>query len=130
MTLRAWGKCLDCERLVRSTPETIPSHRASEMCPHSVPMPFVRDGSPKNKEAEIQGEAQSPERTRTPRMLSPCWPHFLAKDKVAVVALGTYPSTHSMEHVSHRQGPNETPFIVCKTGRHRGLIYGAQMESA
>lgn len=94
------------------------------MWPHSVPVPFVRDGSPKNRKAEIQGEAQSPERTRALRMFLPCWPHFL------VQACGTYPFIHSMVHVSHRQGPNETPFIVCKIGRSGGLIYGVKMESA
>lgn len=50
--------------------------------------------------------------------------------KVTVVALGTYPFTHSMEHVSHRQGPNETLFIACKTGRSGGLIFGLRLESA
>lgn len=69
LTLSAWQKCLDCERLVRSTPETIPSCSAPEMWPHSVPVPFVRDGPPKDIKAEIQGEAQGPERTMAPRML-------------------------------------------------------------
>lgn len=77
--MRAWGKCLDCERLDRSTQETIPSHSVPEMWPHSVPLPFVRDGSPKNRKAEIRGEAQGSERTRALRMFSPCWPHFLVQ---------------------------------------------------
>lgn len=98
LNLRAREKCLDCERLVRSTLETIPSQSTPEMWPHSVPVSFVRDGSPKNRKAEIQGEAQSPERTRALRMFLPCWPHFL------VQACGTYPFIHSVVHVSHRQG--------------------------